>query len=70
MSERQKIGDNITYSIKEGKLILEVNLQIEDLKPSKSGKTLIIASSRGNQKIQFNDETVFIGLNVYKKPEA
>jgi len=70
MSERQKIGDNITSSIKEGKLILEVNLQIEELKPSKSGKTLIIASSRGNQKIEFNNETIFIGLNVYKKPEA
>ena len=70
MSERKKIGDNITISIKEGKLILEVNLQVDELKPSKSGKTLIIASSRGNQKIQYNNEDIFIGLNVYKKPDA
>ncbi len=33
--------------------------------PSKSGKTMIIATSSGNQKIEGTD--AIIGLNVYTK---
>lgn len=43
----------------------------EDHGPSSSGKTTIIASSEGNQKIPgFEAENMMIGLNVYKKRGA
>lgn len=34
---------------------------------SKSGKTIVVASSRGNKRIEGTD--CFLGLNVYKYPE-
>jgi len=40
----------------------------KDFGPSKSGKTITIASTRGNQKIEGTNAV--IGLNVYKYPES
>jgi len=57
---------NVKWEIKEGKLIVEIDLTLE-FGPSKSGKTITIASTRGNQKIEGTD--AIIGLNVYKYPE-
>ena len=54
------------WEVKEDKLIIEVDLTME-FGPSKSGKTITIASTRGNQKIEGTDAV--IGLNVYKYPE-
>lgn len=58
----------MTAEIKGKKLI--VTIDIEEPKPSASGKTLSIASSRGNQKTEakFNGQEVTIGLNAYVKP--
>lgn len=36
--------------------------------PSASGKTLVIASTRGNKPVQVGNEEIFIGLNAYKYP--
>jgi hypothetical protein len=49
------------------KLIIEVDLT-KEFGPSKSGKTITIASTRGNQKIEGTN--AIIGLNVYKYPEG
>jgi hypothetical protein len=57
---------NVKWEVKEDKLIIEVDLTME-FGPSKSGKTITIASTRGNQKIESTDAV--IGLNVYKYPE-
>ena len=57
---------NVKWEIKDDKLIIEIDLTME-LGPSKSGKTITIASTRGNQKIEGTDAV--IGLNVYKYPE-
>jgi len=38
----------------------------KDFGPSASGKTIIIASSEGNQSLPEHEE-IKIGLNVYKK---
>jgi hypothetical protein len=57
---------NVTYEVKDDKLIIEIDLT-KEFGPSKSGKTITVASSRGNQKIEGTD--VVIGLNVYKYPE-
>jgi hypothetical protein len=57
---------NVKYEVKDGKLIIEIDLT-KEFGLSKSGKTITIASTRGNQKIEGTD--VVIGLNVYKYPE-
>lgn len=57
---------NVEWEIKGDKLIIEIDLTME-FGPSKSGKTITIASTRGNQNIEGTDAV--IGLNVYKYPE-
>ena len=58
---------NVEWEIKDNKLIIEIDLT-KDFGPSKSGKTITIASTRGNQKVEGTD--AIIGLNVYKYPES
>lgn len=59
--------ENVKLEVKDDKLIIEIDLK-KEFGPSKSGKTITIASTRGNQKIEGTD--VVIGLNVYKYPET
>ena len=58
---------NVEWEVKGDKLFVEIDLT-KDFGPSKSGKTITIASTRGNQKIEGTD--AIIGLNVYKYPES
>ena len=53
--------------LKGTKLIIEIDTQ--EPEPSKSGKTLTIASTRGNQvtPIIVNGQPLIIGLNAYIK---
>jgi hypothetical protein len=55
--------ENVKCTIKNNKLTIEVDLSIEG-KPSTSGKSLVLASTHGNVKLENSDVTV--GLNVYK----
>ena len=59
--------ENVKWEVKNDKLIIEIDLT-KEFGLSKSGKTITIASTRGNQKIEGTD--VVIGLNVYKYPET
>ncbi|MFA4958108.1 MAG: hypothetical protein WC556_14160 [Candidatus Methanoperedens sp.] len=56
---------NVEMSIDGNILTIKVDLS-KDFGPSASGKTIIIASSEGNQSIPGKEEAK-IGLNVYKK---
>ena len=58
---------NVKLEVKDNKLIIEIDLT-KEFGLSKSGKTITVASTRGNQKIEGADAV--IGLNVYKYPEA
>jgi len=58
---------NVEWEIKGDKLIIEIDLT-KDFGLSKSGKTITIASTRGNQQVEGTD--AIIGLNVYKYPES
>lgn len=58
--------ENVKWEVKENKLIIEVDLT-KEFGLSKSGKTVTIASTKGNQKIEGTDAV--IGLNVYRYPE-
>lgn len=46
-------------------LTVKVDLS-KDFGPSKSGKTISVASTLGNKKVPGNEDT-FIGVNVYRK---
>ena len=50
----------------KGKLIITVDIKGKGF-PSKSGKSVILASTHGNQTLLVDGEAVTIGLNVYKK---
>jgi len=52
----------ITKDAKSNKLTLTIDLN-KDFGPSRSGKTIIVASSDGNQLVG----SVMIGVNVYKR---
>jgi hypothetical protein len=54
--------------IKNKKLYIEIDL--EEPTPSSSGKTLVVASTRGNTvtTAEVNGKPVTIGLNAYIKP--
>ena len=58
--------ENVKWEVKNNKLIIEIDLT-KEFGLSKSGKTVTIASTKGNQKIEGTDAV--IGLNVYKYPE-
>ena len=54
--------------IKDNKLLIEIDL--EKPTPSSSGKTLVVASTRGNvvTDAKVDGKPVTIGLNAYIKP--
>lgn len=56
-------------SIKNNILTIEIPMNAE-LKPSASGKTLVVASSGGNMATtcEVNGKPVIVGLNAYIKP--
>ena len=55
---------NIKMKRKDNILIIAVDLNNEG-KPSKGGKSILIASTQGDQPVE-GTESVKIGLNVYK----
>jgi DNA-directed RNA polymerase alpha subunit len=57
---------NIATGVKDDVLTITVNLK-ERHGNSKSGKTVTIASTQGNQKLAPPHDGVSFGLNVYTK---
>ncbi len=57
---------NVKTTVKNGKLLITIDLKAKT-KPSTSGKTLIIASSRGNVELE---DGVVLGLNCYKYKDS
>lgn len=57
--------------IKDGKLIVTLEMNSEPM-PSKSGKTLVIATTHGNQPstVQVKGQVLTIGVNAYIRPPA
>jgi hypothetical protein len=54
---------NIEMTVEGEALIIKVDLS-KDFGPSKSGKTIIIASTEGNVSVPERNEK--IGLNIYR----
>ncbi len=56
---------NVEMAVDGNILTIKVDLT-KEFGPSTSGKTIIIASTEGNQSVP-DKENIKIGLNVYKK---
>jgi len=57
---------NVEMTVEGETLIIKVDLS-KDFGPSKSGKTIIVASTEGNAIVPGREERV--GLNVYRYPD-
>jgi hypothetical protein len=59
----------VKVTIDKAKKILTIEMPLEEPTPSTSGKTMVIASSRGNQtsNAQYDGRAVTIGVNAYYK---
>lgn len=56
--------------VKDGSIdVLRVEIPLQEPRPSASGKTLVVASTGGNQvtDIKVKDRLVTVGLNAYIK---
>ena len=58
--------NNITANIDGNKLTIVIDTSIT-IGPSKSGKTTLIASTGGNQKITTPAGEIVLGVNCYKQ---
>ena len=64
---------NVEMHLNHGKLTIIVDIE-KNFGPSKSGKTINIASTKGNVTVPGSNDTEHspyeckIGLNVYRKP--
>jgi hypothetical protein len=58
---------NVELQVEGEVLVIKVDLA-KEFGPSASGKTIIIATTEGNQTVP-GHEQMKIGLNVYKKPK-
>jgi hypothetical protein len=62
------VGSNFTGLVQGDELILRINLK-KSVGPSNTGKTMIIATTRGNIPILDDGQTV-MGLNIFRYPQA
>lgn len=56
--------ENVKFEKKGNILTVTIDLSVKG-SPSKSGKSIVLASTLGNHKIE-DTENTFIGINVYK----
>jgi hypothetical protein len=57
---------NVEMTLEEDTLVIKIDLR-KDFGQSKSGKTIIVASTEGNTTVPGRKEK--IGLNVYRYPD-
>lgn len=56
----------LEFRVEKGKLVITADLKGKGI-PSKSGKSLVLASTHGNQVMFVDGEPITVGINVYKK---
>jgi hypothetical protein len=59
----QQVGENIQVETTEDEIIIRIKRDY-DGGPSTSGKTLIVASSKGNKQV--TQDGIILGLNAYR----
>ena len=68
--EADAMAEDLTVT-RDGDMLV-IRIPIGKPKPSASGKTLVVASTRGNQKtsVQIDGKDLYLGLNAYVYAEA
>ena len=59
--------ENVKMSYDGNELVIRVDLT-QDFGYSKSGKTIVVASTKGNKSLPAPHEHIKLGLNLYKYP--
>lgn len=59
--------ENVKIEVTKKEIIITINKN-KNFGPSKSGKTIMVASTKGNKTIDGTD--LVLGLNCYKYPET
>ncbi len=59
---------NVEHSVKDGKLTIVVDLK-KVCGPSKSGKSMIIATTHGAMSVADGGKVFQVSVNVYKKKQ-
>jgi hypothetical protein len=59
-------GMQVLYDAEAKKLHIVLDLSSKG-RPSGSGKSMVFASTHGNQAIRLNGESVSVGVNAYRK---
>jgi hypothetical protein len=64
--------DNVAYKIVGGKLVIEIDISdkaAREARPSSTGRTLVLASTRGGEKLaqKVGGKTLEFSLNAYLK---
>ena len=66
------MADDLTVTREGDMLVIRIPIKVPT--PSSSGKTLVVASTRGNQKtgVQIDGKDLYLGVNayVYAEPKA
>ena len=57
---------NIKTEISGDELIIKINLNEKGIN-SQTGKSIVLASTHGNQPITLKSDTYFLGVNLYKR---
>ena len=63
--EKLRLGENINAVVQDGILTITIDTSRE-LRTSKSGKSTIVATTGGNQKIDTPNGRISVGINAYK----
>jgi hypothetical protein len=63
--EADAMAEDVTVN-REGDMLV-IRIPIAKATPSASGKTLVVASTRGNQKtsVQIDGKDLYVGVNAY-----
>lgn len=56
---------NVETQIVDGKLHVIIDMKAEPTR-SASGKTMIVASTRGNRPVDTPDGTLYVGVNAFR----
>jgi len=64
-TEADPMADDLTVTREDD--ILVIRIPIKTATPSASGKTLVVASTRGNQRtaVQIDGKDLYLGINAY-----
>ncbi len=68
MADKTKLDSGQGFEVfeQDGKIVIEIDPATTPVRSS-SGKSMVVASSRGNMPIRLEGETHYLGLNFYRK---